>query len=59
MKKKFKKIKKKKNCGNSKLDYPRYLRDFYYHGTMNVSCIRQQETIRNWGTFCGHFILPL
>ena len=45
--------KKKKNCENLKLVYSRFLRDFYYHGTMNVPCIRRQETIRNWGTFCA------
>ena len=40
-------------CENSKLVYPRYLGYFYYHGTMILPCIRQQETIHNWVTFCG------
>jgi hypothetical protein len=58
--KKLKKIEKKKfekNCENSKLVYPRYLGYFYYHGTIILPCIRQQETIRNWVTFCGQSVL--
>jgi hypothetical protein len=47
-------------CVNSKIVYPRYLRYFYYHGTMILPWIRQQETIRNWVTFCApgfdHFV---
>ena len=44
--------KNEKKCENSKSLYPRFLGDFYFYGTMNVSCTRQQESIRNWGTFC-------
>ena len=55
IKKKLKKKSlKKNNCENSKLVYPRFLEDFYSHGTMNVPCTRQQESICNWGTFCGN-----
>ena len=49
----MKKEKKKKKCEQSKLVSPRYFGDFYYQGTNNVPCIREQETIRSWGTFCG------
>ena len=55
-KKNFEKKKiKKKNffCENEKLNYPRFLGDFYYHGTMNVPCISELLSIRNWVTFCG------
>ena len=45
--------KKKKNCENEKLDYPRYLGEFYYHGTMNLLCISKPTSIHNWVTFCG------
>ena len=58
--KKFEKFEKKKNlkfyyyfCDNSKLVKPRFLRDFYFHGTLNVPCTSKQESIRNWRTFCG------
>ena len=46
-KKKCQKIftKKKKKCENEKLDYPRFLVDFYYHGTINVPCIREPMSI--------------
>ena len=46
---------KKKNffCENEKLDYTRFLEDFYYHGTLNLPCIRGLTSIRNWVTFCG------
>ena len=40
-------------CENEKLNYPRLLGDFYYHGTMNVPCISELSSIRNWVTFCG------
>ena len=40
-------------CENEKLDYPRFLGDFYYHGKMNVPCISEPKSIRNWVTFCG------
>ena len=40
-------------CENEKLNYPRFLGDFYYHGTMNVPCISESTSIRNWVTFCG------
>ena len=50
---------KKKNCENSKLVYPRFLGYFYSPGTMNVPCTRQQESIRNWRTFCEHIISHL
>ena len=42
-------------CENSKLVYPRYLGYFYYHRKMILPCIRQQETIHNWVTFCGFY----
>ena len=45
--------KKKKSCEISNLNKPRFLRDFYSHGTMNVPCTSKQESIRNWRTFCG------
>jgi len=59
IKKKFtkKKIKNKKNCENSKFDNPRFLGAFYYHGTMNVPCISKQESIRNWRTYCGQYLV--
>ena len=57
MPKKFvEKKKSKKNfffCETEKLDYPRFLGVFYYHGTMNLPCIREPTSIRNWVTFCG------
>ena len=34
-------------------DYPRYLGDFYYGGTLILQCIKQPVTIHNWVTFCG------
>ena len=40
-------------CENEKLNYARFLGDFYYHGTMNVPCISEKMSIRNWVTFCG------
>ena len=46
-------------CENEKLDYPRFLGDFYYHGTMNLPCIIELTSIRNWVTFCGFFIPEL
>ena len=46
-------------CENSKLLQPRFFRDFYFHGTMNVPCTRQQESIRNWRTFCGLYSLQV
>ena len=51
----------KKNffCENEKLDYPRFLEDFYYHGTMILPCIREPTSIRNWVTFCGRSIINL
>ena len=50
-KKKF----QKKNffCETEKLDYPKFLGDFYYHGRLNLPCIREQMRIRNWVTFCA------
>ena len=54
--KKGRKNRKRKNCENSKLVNPRYLGYFYYHGKMILPCIKQQETIRNWVTFCGYII---
>ena len=56
MLKNFYEKKIKKNiffCENEKLDYPRFLGVFYYHGTMNLPCIREPTSIRNWVTFCG------
>ena len=46
---------KKKNffCENEKSNYPRFLGDFYYHGTMNIPCISEMSSICNWVTFCG------
>ena len=55
MLKNFYEKKIKKNiffCENEKLDYPRFLVDFYYHGTINVPCIKEPTSIRNWVTFC-------
>ena len=40
-------------CENEKWNYPRFLEDFHYHGTMNVPCISEKMSIRNWVTFCG------
>ena len=64
LKKKF--SKKKKNfkkkkifCENEKLNYPRFLGDFYYHGTMNVPCISESTSIRNWVTFCACYLQKL
>ena len=59
-KKCIKKFSKKKKfqkkiffCENEKLNYPRFLGHFYYHGTLNVPSISKKMSIRNWGTFCG------
>ena len=51
-----KKKNQKKNffCENEKLDYTRFLEDFYYHGTLILPCIRGRTSIRNWVTFCEH-----
>ena len=57
VKKKKKKIKKRFFCENQKLDYPRFLGDFYYQGTINLPCISKPTSIRNWVTFCGCIIL--
>ena len=46
-------------CENEKLDYPRFLGDFYCNGTMNLPCIREPTSIRNWVTFCGVSIIVL
>ena len=51
-----KNFKKKIFCETEKLDYPRFLGDFYYHGTMNLPCIREPTSIRNWVTFCDQNI---
>ena len=40
-------------CENRKLDYHRFLGDIFYHGTLNLPCIRESTSIRNWVTFCG------
>ena len=48
--------KKKNSCENEKLDLPRYLGTFYYHGTMILSCISEPTSIRNWVTFCDFTI---
>ena len=56
-----KKIFKKKIffCENEKLNYFRFLGHFYYHGTLNVPCISESKSIRNWVTFCGLIIIYL
>ena len=36
-------------------DYPRYLGDFYYGGTLILQCIKQLATICNWVTFCAPY----
>ena len=53
-----KKISKKKNffCENEKSNNPRFLGDFYYHGTINVPSISESMSIRNWVTFCANSI---
>ena len=48
--------KKKKFCENETLDYPRFLVDFYYHGTINVPCIREPTSIRNC---CGYIQIAI
>ena len=54
---KKKKIKKKIFfCETEKLDYPRFLGDFYYHGILNLPCISKSTSIRNWVTFCASCI---
>ena len=37
----------------ARVRYPRFLGDFYYHGTMNVPSISEKMSIRNLVTFCG------
>ena len=38
------KIWKRKKCENSKLDYPRFLGAYYFHGTINDQCTSKQES---------------
>ena len=40
-------------CENEKLDYPRVLGVFYYHGTIILPCIIKPTSICNWVTFCS------
>ena len=40
-------------CMYQSTDYPKYLGDFYYGGTLILQCIKQLATIPNWVTFCG------
>ena len=46
-------------CENEKLDYPRFLGHFYYHGTIDLPCISKPTSIRNWVTFCVFIVLGI
>ena len=46
-------------CENEKLNYTRFLGVFYYHWTMNVPCISEKMSIRNWVTFLSSRPFPL